>query len=275
MRLLSYLIATALTFTMSFTQVHAQMPSWRPEMPQIRTFDEEAALHQGSYEIDVSGASEGVLIGSCSSPSSLKLQVVHDNVPTNYSIPNDGTLFTIPLTEDGPYTVSVMEHVEGTRYRTGWTIPLDVTLSGPFAPYLQPNLYVPYDRSPVAVQKAEELIDASYSLACFIKNVDSFARSSVTYDNLYTPTALSEHEVNPDKTLFSGTGICLDFASLATSMFRSQGVPAKLVFGYVTAGSTKDAYHAWTEVWDGTSWTIVDACMPEGYNAIYDPVQYF
>jgi hypothetical protein len=47
---------------------------------------------------------------------------------------------------------------------------------------------------------------------------------------------------DPDKTLADGKGICFSYASLAAAMLRSQGVPTKIIFGYV---SPNDLYHAW------------------------------
>ena len=46
----------------------------------------------------------------------------------------------------------------------------------------------------------------------------------------------------PDDTMNSKRGICFDYASLAAAMLRSQGVPTKIIFGYV---APNDLYHAW------------------------------
>ena len=40
----------------------------------------------------------------------------------------------------------------------------------------------------------------------------------------------------------TGKGICFDYASLAASMLRSQGIPTRVIFGYV---SPNGLYHAW------------------------------
>ena len=74
---------------------------------------------------------------------------------------------------------------------------------------------------------------------------------------------------NPDETLSTKKGICLDYASLTTAMLRSQGVPTKLEVGY-----SGDAYHAWISVWtketgwidnvirfDGKKWTLIDPTL--------------
>ena len=45
-----------------------------------------------------------------------------------------------------------------------------------------------------------------------------------------------------EQVLQDRKGICFDYASLAAAMLRSQGIPTKLVFGYV---APDDLYHAW------------------------------
>ena len=40
----------------------------------------------------------------------------------------------------------------------------------------------------------------------------------------------------------TGKGICFDYAALAASMLRSQGIPTKMIFGYV---APQGLYHAW------------------------------
>ena len=66
---------------------------------------------------------------------------------------------------------------------------------------------------------------------------------------------------------YAREGKCIHFASALTAMFRSLGLPARYVVGYLsdsTSGETievtnKDA-HAWTEIYiNGVGWMIVDA----------------
>lgn len=276
MRTAAVLVAAAFSMLTPFVEANA-VPKWDPQPVEIQEFNEEEAVWLNGYGLDLSEASKGLVMGSCTSDVNLKLGINHDGKDTWYSVPGDGTPFTVPLMENGSYTVSVMEQVEGTKYRYGLTIPLEVLLDDPVSPCLYPNIYVPYTLDSEVVREAGKLRDSSWYLEQFMKQVDGFARANVTYDEDLVVGALSEHEINPDKTLSSGKGICLDFASLVTAMFRSQGVPAKLVFGYVTVADREPAYHAWTEVWDGQSWTIIDACMPESAEpyAIYEMTQEF
>ena len=48
---------------------------------------------------------------------------------------------------------------------------------------------------------------------------------------------------------------CFDYASLAAALLRSQGIPCKVVFGYV---APDDLYHAWNMFYTKeTGWVTV------------------
>ena len=54
----------------------------------------------------------------------------------------------------------------------------------------------------------------------------------------------------------TGKGICFDYASLAASMLRSQGIPTKIIFGYV---APDNLYHAWNMFYTKeTGWVSVE-----------------
>ncbi len=44
---------------------------------------------------------------------------------------------------------------------------------------------------------------------------------------------------DPDETLSTKKGICYDYAALAAAMLRSQGIPTKLITGYVSSGGSR------------------------------------
>ena len=65
----------------------------------------------------------------------------------------------------------------------------------------------------------------------------------------------------------SRCGYCQHFASAATMLLRTCGIPARYVSGYlkqIPAGSitelTAQDTHAWTEVYNGSTWQLVDMC---------------
>ena len=90
-----------------------------------------------------------------------------------------------------------------------------------------------------------ELIKAIYEFVC--KNVKYDKKKAAEVKSGYLPV--------PDDTMKTGKGICFDYAALAASMLRSQGIPTKMIFGYV---APKDLYHAWNMFYtEETGWITV------------------
>ncbi len=83
--------------------------------------------------------------------------------------------------------------------------------------------------------------------ATLLRKVYDFVVSHLTYDTALAQSVQSGYLPDLDKLLAGGKGICFDYAALMTAMLRSQGVPCKLVVGYV--GAQDPAYHAWISVW--------------------------
>ena len=59
-------------------------------------------------------------------------------------------------------------------------------------------------------------------------------------------------------------GMCRDFAHLGVTFCRALGIPARYVFGYmpdigISGPSPIPDFHAWMEVWLGSSWWTFDA----------------
>ncbi len=77
-------------------------------------------------------------------------------------------------------------------------------------------------------------------------------------------------------------GACTQFASAAALMFRSRGLPSRVVGGYVCYSwnpwlerwvvRERDG-HAWVEVWDQAArrWLLVDPTPPGGHPSIFEP----
>ena len=86
----------------------------------------------------------------------------------------------------------------------------------------------------------------------------------VTYDMEKASTVRSGYVPTPDETMTTGKGICFDYASLAGAMLRSQGIPTREVFGYV---SPNGVYHAWNMFYtEQTGWVTVSYEVDIGWN---------
>ena len=83
----------------------------------------------------------------------------------------------------------------------------------------------------------------------------------MSYDKQKAATVESGYIPVPDQILAEGKGICFDYASLAASMLRSQGIPTKIIFGYV---APNDLYHAWNMFYtEESGWTSVEFTVNE------------
>ena len=59
-------------------------------------------------------------------------------------------------------------------------------------------------------------------------------------------------------------GVCRDYAVLTAAILRAGKVPSRLASGLVYMDG-QYFYHAWVEVWDGTSWVGVDSTRPSDH----------
>ena len=221
-----------------------------------------SAFHEGSAEvgkrskIDISAVSDGYVGVSGTSDKRLKFQVLKGEETYTYDLASDGTPSIFPLQcGDGNYRFRIMENVTDKKYTELFSVNADVHLKDVFQPFLRPSDYVNYYSGSACVAKAAELAAGAGSSLEFISSVYDFVCSTVTYDREKAATVKSGYLPYPDETMSTGKGICFDYASLAAAMLRSQGIPTKLIFGYV---APKDLYHAWNMFYTAeTGWVTV------------------
>ena len=192
----------------------------------------------------------------------IKVQITKTGGTTyTYNLNNKGTAETFPLTEgNGRYSIKVYENTTGTKYALAFSTQVDMTLRNVFLPYLYPNQYVNYTADCATVKKAAELTAGKTSDLDKISAVYYFVTDNFTYDYNLANTVQSGYLPDPDETLATGQGICFDYAALAAAMLRSQGIPTKLITGYVSPG---DLYHAWNMIWlEESGWITVEIEAP-------------
>lgn len=231
--------------------VHYQAPAFADSV-----FHEELAEGNENVRLDLSAVSEGYVAVSAVSPCRLKFQVKKDGITYNYDLSSEGEPSFFPLQcGDGHYIFRVMENVADGKYAELYAAECEVALLDEFQPFLRPNDYVSYDRRSASVKKAEELAQESETALDMVGAVYDFVCATVSYDLNKAATVRSGYLSDPDATLSSGKGICFDYAALTAAMLRSQGIPTKMVFGYV---SPDNAYHAWNMFYTReTGWVTV------------------
>ncbi|MBQ2063032.1 MAG: transglutaminase domain-containing protein [Firmicutes bacterium] len=240
------------------------------ERPEFKpsSYHGDRASSNGEAYIDVSSTKKGYVAASAMSDSRLKFQVIKGDETYTYDLDNDGTPRVYPLQcGNGTYTVRIMENVVDNKYAEMYTVDIDVKLRNEFQPYLRPNIYVPYSKKSDCVKKANELAEGAHNEEDVIKAVYDYVTTSITYDKEKAENATTIVLPEPDETMATGKGICFDYASLTACMLRSQGIPTKLIFGYV---SPDDVYHAWNMFYtEETGWVQVKFDVdPNDWNRI-------
>lgn len=228
--------------------------AWQqPAQTALSSFDASAATGQNGAAIDISHANDGYVAASASGDARQKLVVECNGQSYNYDLPQDGTPIVAPVNMgDGTYTVRVMRNTNADRYVELCRTTANVTLTSEFAPFLVPDCFCSYTDTSACVAKAREICAGAQNEGDVVRDVFDYITQNVTYD--YDKAAqlsgTTGYVPDPDATLQSGKGICFDYASLGAAMLRSQGIPTKIVTGYV---SPSNVYHAWIMVHiDGT-----------------------
>jgi len=255
-------IAFVLLVTVSIVADAARTGSKKNKTYQVPEFMEssyfgEMAESEGEVCLDLTSCEEGYVGFSAVAGHHLKVQIMKDDLTYTYDLANDGSPSIYPLQmDDGNYYYRVLENVSGTKYSMVDDGDFDVTLDDEYQPFLRPNDYVNYSEKDECVKKAGELSKGAETALDVVKNIFNYICENVDYDKEKAATVKSGYLPDPDETLSSGKGICFDYASLAAAMLRSQGIPSKLVFGYV---SPDNVYHAWNMFYtEDTGWVNVE-----------------
>ena len=239
------LLCSALTLLILAAGLLPGRKAYAYTAPEFRDaeFHEAAAMLSDRVKLDVSCLDQGYVAVSAVSDMRLKFQVIKDETTYNYDLPSDGTPGIFPLQGgNGSYRFRVMENVVDKKYSELYSFTCDVRMQDEFQPFLRPSTYINYTRDSACVRKAAELAAGCSDELGLVSAVYNFVCSQVTYDREKAATVKSGYLPVPDETMNSGKGICFDYAALAASMLRSQGIPTKMIFGYV---APQGLYHAW------------------------------
>ena len=219
-------------------------------------FHPEMAQGDSNVQIDVSAVQDGYVAVAAWSAARLKFQTMIGDSTYTYDIASDGTPSVFPLQGgNGIYTFRVMENVVDDQYVQLFCGETEVVMSDGFQPFLRPSAYVNYGKDSKCVKKGAELAKKAESALDLVGEVYSYICGTVDYDHEKAANVRSGYLPDPDETMETGLGICFDYASLAAAMLRSQGIPAKVIFGYV---SPDNLYHAWNMFYTKeTGWVTV------------------
>lgn len=262
--------STGSSSTGSNTSTSSEGSDSRDNTPVVLTPEASGTTvyENDSAHIDASNASEGyVMVSYTGTNEKVKLQITCDGGTTyTYNLTGDG-YETFPLSAgSGSYNLTVFENISGTQYSTCLSETIDVEITNEFGAFLYPNQYCWFTDSSSCVSKGEELASGASDDLDVVSNIYTYVVENISYNYDLAADVESGYLPVPDDTLSSGTGICLDYASLMAAMLRTQNIPTHLEVGY--AG---EAYHAWISVYitdvgwingiiefDGESWELMD-----------------
>ncbi len=228
------------------------------EAPPLATSSFHPDRAEGSAEamIDLSAVSEGYVAVSAISERRLKFQVIKDELTYNYDLSSDGEPSIFPLQcGDGSYVFRIVENIEDNKYVQVYRTDCEVEMLDEFQPFLRPSDYARYDAQSECVREAARLASACSDKLEVVSSVYGFVCENIRYDYEKASSVKIGYLPDVDETLRGGKGICFDYASLAAAMLRSQGIPTKIVFGYV---APDDLYHAWNMFYtEESGWVTV------------------
>ena len=205
---------------------------------------EEYVLEDGNLHMDASHSEDGYVMVKVISPTAnrMKMQVVFSSgAQLLYDIDSSGEYEILPLQlGSGAYSFSLFENVEGTKYAAGGRVDISVQLTSENAAFLVPNQYVEYTRESPSVAQSDVLAGEGTPSEIFARVCDYMA-SEFEYDYVRASSISPGELPEVDECFTSRIGICQDLSSVMISMLRVQGIPSRLMIGYVDG-----YYHAWT-----------------------------
>jgi len=139
-------------------------------------------------------------------------------------------------------------------------------------PYKYSNAYSIFDENSAIAARAHALVADMDDDKKKAKVIIDFV-----YDNIKYDETLPSDEIlymKADDILESGTGLCYHFTSLAASMLKSVGIPARDVYGYY---QNDNNIHSWLEILVDGEWMAADPTRKNGFpisTKNYYPLEY-
>ena len=242
-------------------------------IPKINTghFSGKDMLENDLASVDISAAYEGVVkVRYSGSAKKVKVRITGGGAVYDYDLDPSGTVFPLQ-SGSGDYNIKVLENVSGKTYAIALDENFSADIENEFSPFLIPTQYINFNSSDKCVYKAAELCTGKKGTVDKAAAMFGYITDNISYDKELAANVKSGYIPDPDRTLSGGKGICFDYASLFASMCRSQGIPAKLVMGYVRG----DVYHAWNEIYtEESGWVTVDLFLDGKGWELLDPTFY-
>ncbi len=218
----------------------------RPEI-KLAPYDTESFIKEGDFAISIENISRGYVCAKGTSDKKLKFQVEMSGQKYNYDLNGEGKVEVFPLQMgNGSYMFSIFENAADTKYAKVLSVNENVSLDSEFEAFLRPNQIVNYDLDSKVVRLSNELTKDAKSEKDVVEKIYKYVTENIKYDDVLATNVEDGYICDVDKIIESGKGICFDYSALFAAMLRAQGIPTKLVTGYV---SPTNGYHAWNMVY--------------------------
>lgn len=204
-------------------------------------------------DIDTSNTENGYIAVKVTKATdkNLRVRITKGDKTYTYVLTDNKAYNKFPLQmESGTYSVKVLENTTGNKYATLHATDIPVTITDPFAPFTISHVLVNYDAAPHTVGMARQLTAGSDTDLAKLEVVYANIVDNIKYDHdlaaKITSGAVTSYVPDVDAVYTSNKGICFDYSAVMGSMLRSQGIPTRMVMGYV---APNNLYHAWNEVY--------------------------
>lgn len=206
--------------------------------------------------IDTSNAGKGVVTVNLTdfAGKTIKAQVEKGSEKYTYTLIKSPVNLPLQM-GTGDYKVTVLEAV-GDKYKPIASVPVSVAAIDESALYTASIPMVEYSVSTTAIPAFKTVTSQKTTDKDKLEAVYSEVVNSVSYDLDKAADIKADYVPNIDSVYSAKKGICYDYAALVGGAMRSQGIPTRLVMGYVPEISE---YHAWNEILINGAWISVDA----------------
>ena len=210
--------------------------------------------------IDYGNVQDGYVLVkyTAKSDTTIKALVTKNGGSSQYVIQPGEEWTTLTLTDgDGVYAIGIYQQIKGTSYRCVQKITVDAEIEDPNAPFTISTTQVNYSNAPNTVAVTAEVTTTCETDKAKADAIQEYIVGHISYDYdkaaAVTSTKMN-YVADLDAILEGDSGICADYAPLMCGMLRSQGIPAKMVYGYVQGGR----YHAWVMAYIDGEWVRYD-----------------
>ncbi len=222
-------------------------------------------------KIDAVSADSGYITVTCTATlnKKIKVQITKGGSTHTYDLFGEKPTRYPLQVGNGTYSCTVLENIQGNEYAIIQTAEFTAAMSNPNAPFLVSSQIVDYTNTSKPVIDGINAVTNAKTVFEKVDRVYNLVAQRMSYDYDKAKTVQGGYVPSIDTVWSSRKGICYDYAAVMASILRSQGIPTKVVMGYVKG----NAYHAWVEVYiDKVGWVATGPIQFDGKKfSLMDP----